>query len=190
MNKFKLLLAAGLFALAGSVSAVPIEGSIIFGGQVSNLDTTLNTVAISGNVAGVTGGIVAGDTFSNEGIVTFSSTAVYNNFTYDPLSVTNPLWSLAGDNGDFKFDLQQITLIDESGTNSRLQLEGIGMLSYTGTTPTGFDDTLYNWSFSVDSTGVFGFSATNTPAPEPSIALLLGIGLIGFGVTRKVRKSA
>ncbi len=181
MNKFKLLLAAGLFALAGSASAVPIEGDILFGGEVTSFDTTTNSVVVAGTRALVTG--TPTGTFAAEGIV-FGSVAVYNSFDYDPLAVISPLWSLIGNNSTFKFDLQQITFIDESVAGA-LQLRGSGIMSYTG-----FDNTLYDWSFSIDSTNKFAFSATNSAVPEPGIALLPGIGLIGFGVTRKVRKSA
>ena len=46
------------------------------------------------------------------------------------------------------------------------------------------------WDLTLNQTGAaFSFSS-GVSVPEPSVALLLGVGLIGFGVSRKLRKTA
>ena len=95
----------------------------------------------------------------------------------DPWTVSAPqtnLWQAGG----FSFDLSAITIND--GTT----VGGNGVISGNG-----FDATNGYWSFTSQSSGdgTFSFSATTVPAP--GIALLLGIGLAGMGLTRRFRKA-
>lgn len=181
MKKFiQLLLATSLLALSGVASALPITGSIIFGGDLT-YDFNTNAVDILGDDALVTAAPTGG--FSS---VAYGAIATYNDFSYDPLSVaTGTLWSVGG----FSFVLNQISTITETTDiygNTSLFLAGSGLFSSTNAK---LDDTAGSWTFSADGRGSrFAFSSTNVP--EPSIALLLGAGLIGFGFARKARKAA
>ena len=190
MKKFnQILLAVSVLTLSSVASATQIAGDITFGGQVNFVSDTFDTnyVDISFDQALVTGaptGVFADPIYG----IGFGSVAVYNDFTYDPFSVVSPLWSVGG----FEFTLNQITYIDETVDaqgHMFLNLAGNGV--FTGN---GFEATEGAWTFSadgvpgVDGSGVFAFSSVNVP--EPGVALLLGAGLVGFGVSRKLRKSA
>ena len=179
MKKLNQLLAASLLAVSGTASAVQIEGTIIFGGDLT-FDFATNSVDIIGNDAFVTAA-TTGD-FSG---ISAGTIATYNDFSYDPLAVpAGNLWSVGG----FSFDLAEIVTVVE-GTDSQGNLElflaGNGVFSAAG-----FDNTEGAWTFSADSVGgnTFAFSSVNVP--EPGIALLLGAGLVGLGVSRKLRKTA
>lgn len=179
MKFIQLLLAAAVFVFTSTASAVEISGVIKFGGDV-DIDLTANTVDILGDdavvIADPTGDFVSGGTS-----ITTGDIAVYNDFTYDVFAPVDPLWTIDG----FSFKLSHITYINEViiGTTEYLNLAGTGILSGNG-----FDPTSGSWTFSADgSDGEFAFSSTNVP--EPGIALLLGAGLIGFGISRKLRKT-
>lgn len=184
MNRCKFLAAVTLLLFSTFASAVPITGAIAFGGSVSSFDTTANTVTIANNLAVTT---LSTGTFLSQGVMPFVSLATYNSFSYNNPPTPNPLWSLALASGEiFSFNLTNVSFIDESNAASGfLDLAGTGIMSYTGA---GFTDTLFNWSFSVDSSGqgILAFSSTNTTAvPEPGMVTLLSVGLLALGLTRK-----
>ena len=181
MKKFKqLLLAAGLFALAGNASALLISGSVGFTGSYTHdgigddLTTANSITSVNASVDGVASG-----TFVTEGVVS-TSTVTYKPFTFDPLTIpVTDIWSVEG----FTFDLNSMVI--ELQIASNLVLTGTGTIHHAG-----YQDTFGTWSFSADAAGTtFNFSST-TKATEPGVALLLSIGLIGFGVSRKLRKTA
>lgn len=189
MKAFNHILSAiTLCVVTGVASAVPIDGTIKFGGDLT-FDFATNTVDILGDDAYVTA-----DPTGSFSSISAGDTAIYNDFTYDPFAAVSPLWSI----GDFSFSLNQITYIGEytdlSG-NQYLALAGEGIFSGTG-----FDDTAGTWTFSAnDVFGQFAFSSVNTgdtvfttasTIPEPGTALLLGVGLVGFGISRKLLKTA
>jgi len=173
-----ILLAVSLLTLSGVASAVPIVGTIKFGGDLT-FDLNANTVDIIGNDAIVIA--APGGDFAS--YVSLGDTAVYNDFTYSPFTTVSPLWSVGG----FSFTLSQIVSVFETTAPSGQQF-----LSLTGNgtfSGNGFDDTYGNWTFSADGqNGQFAFSSVSVP--EPGTALLLGVGLIGFGAARKLRKTA
>lgn len=177
-----VLLAMSLLLLTSTSSAALLKGVIKFGGDLT-FDFTTNSVDIIGNDAVVVNN-PSGDFAS---FADFGDLATYNDFNYDPLSISpaGPLWSVGGVGG-LTFSLSQITYISELTDpqgNQYLNLAGNGVFSADG-----FDPTSGAWTFSADTVGGSEFTFSSTNVPEPGIALLLGVGLIGVGASRKFRK--
>ncbi len=178
MNKFnKLLIAVGLFALATSALAVPISGSIGFGGEythngTSNLSDATTITPTTALVFGATGDF---------GAITSGTAASHSPFTFDP--ITTPvlgLWSVGG----FTFDLTSMILLNQSAIT--VGLKGAGVMKSAG-----FEDTDFTWVFTANQAGTtLTFSSGNANVPAPGIALLMAFGLAGIGVASKARKSA
>lgn len=179
MKSLKLLLAIGLIALTGSVSAVPITGSIGFTGDYTHDGSDLSDATTIFITSAAVAGVVDGS-FADEGIVA-GDLASYSDFTFDPAGAQANIWSV----GSFSFDLN-IMNVDFQSSNL-LALSGTGMIK---STDANLDDTFGEWTFTANSAGSNFTFSSSTAAPEPGIALLLGAGLIGFGVSRKLRKTA
>lgn len=183
--KFKLNkgLAALILVTACSTAthAAAITGGIQIGAlSTVNIDKVANTVSFSTSSPGVNA--VVSSSQGSLSILTPSGTlGSYKDFTYDVLSVANPIWTF----GTVTFDLTQITNINEAG--SGLVLAGTGTLKATG-----YEDTVGAWSFSADTSGgVFSWSSTATAqVPDGGTsAALLGVSLLGLaGLSRKFRK--
>lgn len=178
-NLYQTVLAISLFVLTGFASAAVITGTVEFDGgyttdtgdkDTATVFTFLNPISVTaatGSFAPLSGGTV----------------------TYNPLDVSipftpiTPLWSATVASVDYSFELDNITL--------DTLVAGFRLIKGSGTFAIGADSQYGDWSFSTQgggSGGVFSFSASQVP--EPGIALLLGAGLIGFGVSRKLRKTA
>jgi len=171
-------------ALATSAQAAMITGSIDIG---ANSTVSINFVANS----------VAFNPNTNNAEVTYSdgvlgtllpanTTLTYANFTYDPLGLTNPIWT----DGVTSFNLLSIFEIEEDSTGSTqaLKLFGTGILT---TTVAGYQDTPGLWSFTADSTtGGTRFSWSSTTSqrvPDGGATFaLLGASLVGLGGIRRL----
>jgi hypothetical protein len=193
-NRHSKTLAAtvALFCLAlmapQPASADPITGDVAFFGIFtttggSGLLDLANATAIDFTFATVAA--ATGDFNAANGVMPFISPVTLNDFTFSPFSsAVDPLWAV----GIFQFALETLTSVQQ-GTNF-LALSGYGTASGTG-----FDDTMFFWSFSGDNAGgtLQLFSSTSTPLPEPSELLtfaLLAMGMAVFGVwSRKHRRA-
>ena len=187
MKKFKqLLLAAGLFALAGSVSAATITGSIGFTGSYKIVDSVTSTTVTSflaGDTVNILNAEVEGATtgsFAAEGIAA-GDLASYSDFVYNPLGPVAGIWSV----GSFTFDLAN--MVEDYKAANAIVLSGSGWIN---SSTAGLDKTFGTWIFTANTSGSNFTWSSSSAVAEPSIALLLGVGLIGFGVSRKLRKTA
>lgn len=198
MNKFgQILTGIGLLSLAGAASAVPIVGDIAFGTAPGAYWTPADSALVTGtattaNADGVvfTDGSAPGTT--DDGIVssafgdysgTVGDLVDFNDFVFDPLVGGTQLWTFTDSGITYSFAMTTSTLVAQ--TNNTISLEGSGYATITGKEQTGG-----TWSLTLNNNGsAFSFSSSAS-VPEPGIALLLGAGLIGLGVSRKLRKTA
>ena len=176
------LAASLMLAFSVTASAIPITGSIGFGGAFaptggSDLsDATginfLTTFVLDGS--GVYGGI---PTFTGASFTDF----VFN----PPATPVAPLWSLSSGGTDYSFDLGDVSIDFQSAAS--LNLTGTGTLMATG-----FDDTAGDWVFSGNSGGniVFTFStiSTATGVSEPGMMALMSLGVLLLAAVQRRRQ--
>lgn len=110
---------------------------------------------------------------------TDGSSVTMSSLIFDPLfTAGNPLWSFTKSNVKYSFTLTNLSQDFVSPTN--LNLSGTDILKVSG-----HEDAEGVWTFA--STGsYFGFLfGSATAVSEPGIFILLGIGLIALGVSRR-----
>ena len=173
------LLAA--LALASSAQAALITGNIELSANSSvvTIDYGANTVTFNPSAPAQNAKVDA-SSGTLGALMGVGSTLTYQNFQYDPLLVTNPIWS----NGTTSFSLQSISIISEI-PGKLLYLFGSGVIN---TTVQGYDPTPGTWSFSADSSGAsFAWSSTaTTQVPDGGTTIaLLGASLLGLGAARR-----
>jgi hypothetical protein len=178
-------LAAGLVTAA---QATPITGFIQFAGSVAFDTTSLATATrvntwfdVFGN-AGFSN-VTKGDTGNFLTIAPGTQAKMGTPYIFNPSSSTPALWSVGG----FTFNLLSSTV--ETQTAKDLTIEGTGIVSGNGFTPTNM-----SWMFTTqNSSGAnqaeFSFSANSNSVgsvPDSGAAIsLLGIGLIGLELGRR-----
>ncbi|MDH5611247.1 MAG: PEP-CTERM sorting domain-containing protein [Gammaproteobacteria bacterium] len=188
----QLLLTASIFAISSVASAIvmpttPIVGGIAFSSETNAYWTSVDSLWNSTTLAASTGiSFTAGDNGFDQNVVegtgSFAGTentgVDFFDFQFSPLASGTPLWSFNYSGLTYSFTMNSVTTLVK-GTSTIL-LEGNGFMSIDG-----YADTYGNWDFSGNR-----FSFSSSAVPEPGLALLLGVGLIGFGVSRKLRKTA
>ena len=178
----KFLTAISFLALAGNAAAIQITGSIGFNGAYthdgSDLSDATQIFITDSHVSGIVTGSFAADGISD------GTAALYSDFTFDPVGPVAGIWSVTGNTTTFTFDLNIMEI--DFQNESLLALAGTGLISSDNA---NLEDSFGKWTFTANQTGQ-NFTWSSSSAPEPGIALLLGVGLIGFSVARKLRKSA
>ena|ERR1700736_396531 len=171
------LLASGI--LCPQVQAVPIQGSIDFGGVVT-YDTTSLATATRVNLWNSSFVLQSSGDFSS--IAPNTAVTMAAPWIFNPSTATPSLWQVGG----FKFDLSTSLIVQQTATF--LNITGTGTISGNG-----FTATPGTWSFtSSDSSGrnqsTFGFQSQTAAVPEGNTVALLGFGglcLVGVHLRKR-----
>ncbi len=191
------ILAGIVMALPLSAMAAPITGEIGLSGNVLPYCSgggacdfsagSADGLDFGSNGFGTDGGTLVtfatGD-FGAGGELVFGDTGTITDFIFAPFGgAVTPLWSIAGNNYTWSFDLQSVNILFQDA--DFIDLTGTGILH---STDPGLDSTMGFWSFSADAAGsIFSWSSTNVPVAEPGILLVLGAGLFGLAAARRFR---
>jgi len=186
MKKYNNTIVGGVLALCSTVaSALPIVGNLEMTGAFWALNDAGAPVADATQATNID---FIGDQFT----VTSGSSGMFAGYAsqkgdikdlyFDPFSPVSDFWVL----DIFSFDLMTINIDAETDADN-LHLSGTGIIQGAG-----YSDTNGTWTFSGDSVtgGIFSWSSTTTAGdavvPEPGILALLSVGLIAFGVHKKL----
>ena len=195
-NLLKSLIVAASLAVTSTSFAVPITGEMEMIGAFHLIDSSGNTVSSAADATGVDFDFFGFDKFraiNGDGDFTGLAGAVgdISDFQFD--SFSSPIasfWSI----DIFSFELMNVVRGFTNDPANFLVLNGVGTVSAAG-----FDDTVIDWLFSGDATGggILSWSATpsvpvpsgvvpEAAVPEPGMLVLLSLGLLGFGLRKKV----
>lgn len=192
-----------LLVFSGSAVAIPIQGPIDIGSEgqafhnghrITGIDFICGPTCI-GPVTGRPEGDFAGP----GGLNTRSEEFQRHDFKYSNFQVTPPSQVFRDiDYGGLQYGftltgLGTVSADINNGSNCRgtqdfgcLVLAGTGFFSITAS-GSNYTDAAGNWVYSHNGTR---FPGQNTALPEPGTIALLGLGLVGFGIIRYLRKAA
>jgi len=213
LSKFQAIIGVFLLTASMQAQAVPLTGQIFLGGAFSAVDASWNPLLDLSTATGIDflppGGapsnpFVSGATGDFEELAIFGWDflgSTVTDFQFDPkLGINDGLnntvqvasiqdfWSVSNIFGTntYAFELTSVTILDRSA--NFLSLSGTGII-----TRNGMDATVGDLTFTGDGfDGFFNWNSENiaqgVPAPEPGIVLLLGMGILGFVASARMRK--
>lgn len=182
-----------LLILSGSAAAVAITGTINIGGGSQVINNGTNSLGIDFNCGSACGGVV--NTFPSPGGA-FTGLGGLNTGPGGGLTLTNflysdipskTIWSINANGLLYSFTLTSINIVSgDSGNFSTLVLAGGGYFRITNAdgSSAGYTDTTGSWIYSQS-----GASFSSQTVPEPGTIALMGLGLIGIGAIRRIRKA-
>jgi hypothetical protein len=163
-------LAVVIFLLSPmSANAASITGEIAFGSSTVGADwTTATSIDFLGvNVTASTGDFA--------GVPFGTFVTIQDPFLFDPASsgTINPFWAFTSGGLNYSFALEEWTITQR--TPSFLDLSGHGTVSITG-----YEDTPFNWTLSLDESGTVLAAASMTNAvnsipPDPLTTVQIDI---------------
>ncbi len=181
--------------VATSAYALPITGEMEMTGAFHLIDNSGNTVDNAATATGVDFDFFGFDKFratSGDGDFMGLAGMVGDISDFQFESFSSPIanfWSI----DIFSFELTNVVRGFTNDPANFLVLNGTGIISASG-----FDDTAAAWLFTGDASGggLLSWSATPsipvptasvpTAVPEPGVLALLSMGLIGFGLRKKL----
>ncbi|MBT8347955.1 MAG: PEP-CTERM sorting domain-containing protein [Sulfurovum sp.] len=192
MNKFKKVMIFLVFTcMSSNVIALPfISGSLDMTGAAQAYDANgvITSDAAQATSLKFLPGNTAGDTFkvvtgTGDLIGLDDQTGIIKDFTFAPTFSGQivDFWKI----DIFSFALTSVTRDTSNDPTSILVLNGTGVLSASS----GFADTFASWEYTGDTSGsgIFSWNAENkTNVPEPSVLVLLSLGLFGFALRKKI----
>ena len=185
---FKQVIGGGLLfslmALSAPASAIPILGEVFTTGRYTTDSGDLaNATRLDFSIAWTTGG-----TGSYAAAAGTSFEVSYTDFTFSPAlsGPVDPLWWFSDGTSSYSFVMSSVEISTQTATS--LTLIGYGMLYITG-----YDPTPGIWDFSTictnaDCIGRFKFTTEASSVPEPGSLALLGLGLLGLGLSRRRKR--
>lgn len=182
----RILKELGLAAIAISLAAVSANATAINGTVSFSDEFTINTgsLATATAITGISSVAVSNSTGDYSGLahgdtIDFSAITGATPFTFSPSTPFIGFWTVTKSGVTYSFDIST-TAIDLQ-SSSALVLSGSGLAHITG-----YDDTVGNWTLTLNSGGgLLNFSGVTSVPDGGATLLLLGSALAGLGLIRR-----